>query len=132
MLESSDEDLKKVAERNVPVVITPRSNMFFGKIPNIPRFLRHNISLALGTDNGMFSLPSLFREMEIAYKISKIYGHVAPEEILRMTTYIPRKILGIKDNDIGKKASIIIFKRLMTPYEIVTKATPLDIKKIIF
>ncbi len=131
MLEASDEDLKKVAKRNIPIVLTPRSNLFFGKIPNIPRFLKFNIILSLGTDNGMFSLPSIFREMEIAYKISKLYGHVPPEEILKMVTENPRKILGIKDNSIGKRASIIVFRRLMTPYEIVSKSSLMDIKRII-
>ena len=131
MLEATDDDLEKVRAARIPIVLTPRSNLFFGKVPNIPRFLKHNILLALGTDNGMFSLPSIFREMEIAYKLSKIYGHVAPEEILKMATINPRKILGIEDNDIGKKARFIVFKRLMTPYELVNKSSLLDIKRII-
>jgi len=132
MLEATDDDLKKVKEKEIPIVLTPRSNLFFGKIPNIPRFLKFNIILALGTDNGMFSLPSIFREMEMAYKLSKLYGHVPPEEILKMVTENPRKILGIKDNSIGKRARIIVFRRLMTPYEIVNKASLIDIKRIIF
>ncbi len=131
MLEATDEDLEKVRSVRIPIVLTPRSNLFFGKVPNIPRFLNHGILLALGTDNGMFSLPSIFREMEIAYKLSKLYGHVKPENILKMATINPRKILGIEDNDIGKKARLIVFKRLMTPYEIVNKSSLLDIKKII-
>ena len=131
MLEATEEDLEKIRAANIPVVLTPRSNLFFGKVPNIPRFLKHNILLALGTDNGMFSLPSIFREMEIAYKLSKLYGYVPPEEILKMATINPRKILGIEDNDIGKKARFIVFKRLMTPYELVNKSSLLDIKRII-
>lgn len=132
MLEASDEDLRKVGEKGVPIVITPRANLFFGKIPNIPRFLNFGITLALGTDNGMFSLPSMFRETEIAYKLSRIYGHVSPEEILKMATENPRKILGIRDNQIGEKARLIIFRRLMSPYEIVNKSSPMEIKRIIF
>ncbi len=131
MLEASDEDLIKVRNADIPIVLTPRSNLFFGKIPNIPRFIKHGILLALGTDNGMFSFPSMFREMEIAYKISKLYGYVSPADILNMATENPRKILGIKDNEIGEKARIIIFRRLMSSYEIVNKASLLDIKRII-
>ncbi len=132
MLESTDEDLKKVKAQKVPIVITPRSNLFFGKIPNIPRFLNFGLLLALGTDNAMFSLPSIFREMEAAYKLSRLYGYVNPEEILKMATDNPRRILGIDDNDIEKRASFIVFRRLMSPYEIVTKGNPFEIKKIIF
>ena len=132
LLEATDEDLKKISESDVPVVITPRANMFFGKIPNIPRLLKHDLLLALGTDNGMLSLPSMFREMETAYKISKFFGHVKPMEILKMATVNPRKILGIGDNVLGRKARLIVFRRFMTPYEIVNKASAWDIRKIIF
>ncbi len=132
MLEATDEDLKKVSLKRIPIVLTPRSNLFFGKIPNIPRFLKFKITLALGTDNGMFSLPSMFREMEMAYKLSKLYGYVSPEDILKMATENPRKILGIEDNSIGRKARMIVFRRLMSPYEVVNKASFLDIKRIIF
>ncbi len=132
LLEATDEDLEKVKEKGVPVVITPRSNLFFGKMPNIPRLLKHGLLLALGTDNGMLSLPSMFREMEVAYKISKIFGHVEPLEILKMATVNPRKILGIEDNKVGKKARVVVFRRFMTPYEIVNKASAWDIRKIIF
>jgi len=131
MLEATDDDLRKVREKDIPIVITPRSNLFFGKIPNIPRFMRFGITLALGTDNGMFSLPSIFREMEMAYKLSKLYGHVSPVDVIKMVTENPRKILDIKDNDIGLKARFIVFRRLLSPYEIVNKSSLLDIKKII-
>jgi cytosine/adenosine deaminase-related metal-dependent hydrolase len=33
MLEATDADLREVSRRKIPVVITPRSNLFFGKIP---------------------------------------------------------------------------------------------------
>lgn len=131
MLEASDDDLRVLRDRNLPLVITPRSNLFFGKIPNIPKLLRYRILLALGTDNGMFSLPSMFREMELAYKISKLYGYLDPLEILKMATVNPRKILKIEDNKIGKRAHLILFKRYMTPYEIVVKGHMGEIKKII-
>jgi len=49
MLEASDDDLRVLRDRNLPLVITPRSNLFFGKIPNIPKLLRYRILLALGT-----------------------------------------------------------------------------------
>ncbi len=131
MLEATEEDLRKVASRGIPVVLTPRSNLFFGKIPNVPRFLKFGIKLALGTDNGMISLPSIFREMEIAYKLSRLHGGVDAMDVLRMATITPREILGIRDNYPGGKARLIIFKRLMTPYEIVNKAGSWDIKRII-
>ena len=131
MLSATDEDLGKLKKAGVPLVITPRSNLFFGKVPNIPRFLRFGITLALGTDNGMLSLPSIFREMEAAYKLSRLNGAISPMEILRMVTVNPRRILGIRDNDIGLKARFIVLRRFMSAYEIVNKASLLDIKRLI-
>jgi cytosine/adenosine deaminase-related metal-dependent hydrolase len=93
--------------------------------------ISHGVTLALGTDNGMFSLPSIFREMEAAYKLSKVYGGVDPMEVLRMATINPRRILGMEDNFVGGKARLIVFRRLMTPYEIVNKASSADIKRLI-
>ena len=49
-----------------------------------------------------------------------------------MATTNPRRILKIEDNEEGKNASLIIFKRIMNPYEIVTRAGENDIEKIIF
>ncbi len=132
LLEASDGELKKIKEKNVPVVLTPRANAFWGKIPNIPRFLGHGILLALGTDNGMTSEPCMFREMEFTYRISRLFTPVPAMEILRMATTNPRRILKIEDNEEGKNASLIIFKRIMNPYEIVTRAGEKDIEKIIF
>ena len=130
-LEASNEDLKKIARRKIPVVITPRANMLFGKFPNIPKLLNLKILLALGTDNGWFSLPCMFREMEISYKISRIYSDVSPVEILKMGTLNPRKILKIDDNKIGKRARLIVFRRFLNPYEIVNKSSCRDIRKVI-
>ena len=134
MLTASDEDLKKAAEEKIPIVLTPRANAFWGLIPNIPKLKTMGLKIALGTDNGMISSPCLFREMEFAYRISKLqkgHGEIRPEDIIRMVTANPREILGINDNFTGGPVSIIVFKRIMTPYEIVTKASRGDIRFVI-
>ncbi len=130
-LEASDEDIKKIARKKIPVVITPRANLLFGKFPDIPKLLNSGILLALGTDNGWFSLPSMFREMEITYKISRIHSPVSAMKILKMATTNPRKILKIKDNEIGKKARLLVLREFLTPYQIVNKSSCRDIKSVI-
>ncbi len=131
-LKCTEGDLMKLKKENIAIVITPRANLFFGNMPDIPRLLKIGLTVALGTDNGMISLPSMFREMELAYKLSRLFGGVEPIEILKMVTLNPRKILGIKDNQIGEKARLIVFRRLMSPYELVNKSGVMDIRKIIF
>ncbi len=125
------EDLRKVAEANIPVVITPRANAFWGIFPDIPLMHHAGLKLALGTDNGMIASPCMFREMEFAYRVARLRGGVAPEEIIRMATVRGREILGIDDNNEGAPARVIVFKRIMTPYEIVTRAGVDDIEKIL-
>ncbi len=130
-LEASDEDILKVADAKVPVVLTPRANIFWGKIPNIPRLISNGIEVALGTDNGMIASPCMFREMEFAYRISRLFGYVAPENIIRMATVVPRRILGIVDNQMGEKASVIVFREIMSPYGIVTRGAHRTIRTIL-
>ncbi len=130
-LEASEEDIKAVAEHRIPVVLTPRANAFWGRLPNIPRMIRHGISVALGTDNGMVASPCMFREMEFAYRISRLLGGVSPEYVLNMATYIPRKILGIEDNEVDGPARLIVFRDVLSPYLLVTRASCGDIYRVI-
>nr|AAZ32471.1 archaeal chlorohydrolase family protein [uncultured euryarchaeote Alv-FOS1] len=125
------EDLRRVADANIPVVITPRANAFWGIFPNIPLMLSAGLKLALGSDNGMIAEPCMFREMEFAYRIARLRGSVAPDEIIKMATVRGREILGVRDNYEGGPARLLVFKRIMTPYEIVTRASVDDISKII-
>ncbi len=131
-LEATQEDLIKVASRGIPVVLTPRANVFWGTMPNIPQLIGAGITVALGTDNGMVAEPCMFREMEFAYRISRLHKIVSAEEILKMATLNGRKILGVQDNALGKKARLIVFRRIMSPYEVVARASKSDIYRIIF
>ncbi len=130
-LKATDEDLKKIKDAKIPIVLTPRANAFWGHTPNIPHLLSLGLKVALGTDNGMIAAPCMFREMEFAYRISRVYEKVRAEDILKMATTIPREIIGIRDNKMGEKASLIIFKDILTPYEIVTRSSCMEIRKVI-
>jgi len=130
-LKATKEDLLKVSSSRVPVVLTPRANVFWGSAPDIARLVEEGITVALGTDNGMIAEPCMFREMEFAYRISRLNKHVSAEEILKMATLNGRKILGVHDNEPEKKARLIIFRRIMSPYEIVARASRADIYQII-
>lgn len=87
MLEATDADLVRVADAGVPVVACPRSNVFFGKVPDLPRLLRHGITVLLGTDNAMVNAPSVLREMEFAYKVSRLRGGVSARDVVAMALH---------------------------------------------
>ena len=114
MNEATESDLELCAENDVPIVICPRSEMFFGHIPNISLMLRKGICLALGTDNAMLNAPhSVLREMEFAFKISRLRGEVTAMDILKMVLQNPRKVLNVGEDirpTSGKEANFIVFE----------------------
>jgi cytosine/adenosine deaminase-related metal-dependent hydrolase len=53
MTKGTSNDFETLAEANIPVIICPRSNKFFGNTPNIAEMIDKNVTIALGTDNVM-------------------------------------------------------------------------------
>lgn len=131
MLEATENDLETCAEEDIPVVICPRANMFFGKMPDIPKMLRSGLDLSLGTDNAMISNSNMFREMETAYRIGMLHGGVSPLDILMMATWNPRKFLKgscIKDE---KDLLLVLEHKEGDPaYRIIKDTSPRDIMDI--
>jgi len=128
MIEADRSDLERCAQENVPVVICPRSNMFFGKIPDIPKMLDSDLTLSLGTDNAMLTNSNMFREMETAYRAGMMKGSVSPLEILMMSTWNPRKTLKPRSFDEGKDKYMVLEYREGNPaLNVVLNSTPKDI-----
>lgn len=84
LLEATDADLERVRDADIPVAVCPRSNAFFGKIPDLPRMVRAGLRLLLGTDNAMINAPSMLRELDFAWKVARIRGDVEPRVFLDM------------------------------------------------
>jgi cytosine/adenosine deaminase-related metal-dependent hydrolase len=93
MTKATDSDLQLCAENNIPVVICPRTNLFFGTKPPIRRMLEHGLCLALGTDNAMINPPDIIKELEVVYEILRSNGSVNIYDVLRMVMQNPRKVL---------------------------------------
>jgi len=84
MTEATDADLARVRDARVPVAVCPRSNAFFGKVTDLPRLVRSGVRLVLGTDNAMINSPSMLRELDFAWKVSRLRGGVEPRALLDM------------------------------------------------
>ena len=108
MLEATEADLERCVDARVPIVACPRSNVFFGKVPDIPRLLRIGVDVRLGTDNAMVNAPSMVREMEFAYKVARLRGHVDARDILAMALRGrgPDAERGIREGD---PADLVVF-----------------------
>ncbi|MEF8832502.1 MAG: amidohydrolase family protein [Candidatus Thermoplasmatota archaeon] len=128
MIEADRSDLEMCAEHDVPVVICPRSNMFFGKIPDIPKMLESGVTLSLGTDNAMITNSNIFREMETSYRVASMKGEVSPIDILMMSTYNPRKTLKLDQSyESNDKYLVLKYREGDPAYNVVVNSSPKDI-----
>jgi cytosine/adenosine deaminase-related metal-dependent hydrolase len=110
---AEEKDLRLCAEADVPIILCPRSEVFFGHVPDITKMYDCGVTLALGTDNAMLNSPSsILREMEFAYKIARVSGGIPASAVLDMVLINSRKVLNVGDDirlTLGNKANFIVF-----------------------
>ncbi|MDR0888147.1 MAG: amidohydrolase family protein [Candidatus Methanoplasma sp.] len=92
MLEATDGDISKCAETEVPIVVCPTSNGYFGKIPPIKRMMDCGADVAIGTDNAMFCAPDLRSEASLFKKILVSQGG-DPEDVWKPFLRTGRNLL---------------------------------------
>ena len=136
MNEATNDDLALCAQNDVPIVVTPRAEMFFDRVPDIPRMLAAGVTVALGTDNAMLNTPhSILREMEFAYTVSKPRGDISASDILHMALINPRKVLNVEYDmclTSGTVANFMVFalSAKNPAYTLVKRATLRDISMV--
>jgi cytosine/adenosine deaminase-related metal-dependent hydrolase len=84
MLEATESDLERCSDAGVPIVVCPRSNAHYGKSPNLAAMTASGVEIMLGTDNAMFSSPSLFDEMRFVRQSSNESEGLTSGSVLRM------------------------------------------------
>lgn len=112
MTRAEREDLKRVRDLEIPLVVCPRANLdgkgICGRFPPLREILEEGICVAAGTDNLMINGVDLFREMDF---ISRVY-RIPPEDVIKMFTVNAARILGKEDElgwiERGKKAYITV------------------------
>jgi cytosine/adenosine deaminase-related metal-dependent hydrolase len=137
---ASDNDIKIVADADIPVVVCPRSNyMTRSEIPPITKMLDLGIHVAVGTDNVMLNSVNMFSEMEFLVK-TKIHDD---RQVFKLCTLNGAKLLGIDKESgsikMGKKARLMILTKksdnmqgIKNPLgSLVRRARPDDIIRII-
>ncbi len=98
--------LTQVADRDIPIVACPRSNLVTGVgLPDLEALLEYT-TVALGTDNVMLNSPSMFREMEFA---AKCCGLDAPT-VLHMATVAGAGVAGLDGGtlEVGEPARLLV------------------------
>lgn len=132
MCKASDDDVRAAVDEGVPIVVCPRSNMFFGLDPGIPRLLKAGATVAVGTDNCMISKPDMIEELKAAYSSSLAAGGVAPSTLLSLATANARKVLNAKakiTTEIDAKSDLVAVRaRWDDPLRwLVTEASSRDV-----
>jgi len=94
MIKATESDLLRLKEENIPVVICPRSNSYYNLKIDLKLMKKIGITLMLGTDNSMLNSPNVLDELKFILKLSKIFNL---EELLKMITITPRKVLNLVD-----------------------------------
>jgi cytosine/adenosine deaminase-related metal-dependent hydrolase len=106
MVHAQQEHLDRVTDQSVPIAVCPRANAVLdvGR-PPIRDLLDHT-TVALGTDNVMLNLPSMFREMAFTAK----QFDVTDREVLSMATKAGAEIAGLDCGVIapGKRAALTV------------------------
>ncbi len=101
MIAATQSDLEKVSEAAIPVVICPRSYLFFRLKHNLELMKKTGVTLLLGTDNAMINNPDVLEEVKVLQK-TKLFSL---EELLTTVTYTPRKALNLDDCIQGRDLS---------------------------
>jgi len=101
MIAATQSDLEKVSEAAIPVVICPRSYLFFRLKHNLEMMKKTGVTLLLGTDNAMINNPDVLEEVKVLQK-TKLFSL---EELLTTVTYTPRKALNLDDCIQGRDLS---------------------------
>lgn len=101
MIAATQADLERVNDAKIPIVVCPRSYLFFRLNTNLELMKKIGINLLLGTDNGMINTPDVLQEVRLLHTT----GIFSLEELLTIVTYTPRKALNLEDCIQGRDLS---------------------------
>ncbi len=132
--------IREIADKNIPVVICPRSNYITRSgSPPVEKMIEAGILVAIGTDNVMLNSVNMFSEMEFLVK-TNLYDD---RQVFKLCTLNGAKLLGMErisgSIKTGKKARLMVLSKksdnmqgIVNPLSsLVRRARPDDIMEII-
>lgn len=90
MCQGTNSDFNALADAQIPVVVCPRSNRYFGLPTPVKAMLAAGVTVALGTDNGMLADGDIRKELAILHSAG-----IKEDSLLRMATHSGRFILDL-------------------------------------
>lgn len=138
-LSFSDEDIRKIKQKNASVVWCPSSNLhIFKKTTDIKKFLDMGINVCLGTDNPLSGSLNIFAEIKIARDFfMQTYGEELPAKtIFKMLTTNAARALKVETSlgriEAGKSADLLVLKnRFDDPWQNLCQAEMDDVRLVV-
>ncbi|MEM0130087.1 MAG: N-ethylammeline chlorohydrolase [Thermoplasmatales archaeon] len=119
-IETRKDDLELIRENGIPIILTPRSNIFHGKRPDYKRIFDAGIEVLLGTDNAFIVEPDIIEEASFLYQYQHNFSRIEPDSIISAITESPRRVmrkLGIETRD----EKYLFFDEELSSYQILTR-----------
>ena len=111
----SDSDLELLAEKEVALILCPRSNLWHGLgIPPVREALSRLDLVGLGSDNASWMPPDPWREAEAAMLLARLKGPSGEwlaDKILKSVYVVPYGIVGMRPKIVeeGAPANMLLF-----------------------
>jgi len=119
-IEASRDDIEKIKERKIPIVITPRSNIFHGKRPDYRKLFDSGADILIGTDNAFITEPEVMDEGSFLFRYQHGFARISPDLIISALTEKPRKIIerfGMR----MEEETYILYREELTSYQILSR-----------
>jgi cytosine/adenosine deaminase-related metal-dependent hydrolase len=114
MIAASPADLERVKDADIPIVVCPRSYVFFNLKTNFEVMKKTGVTMLLGTDNAMINSPDVGEDVRLLRHTCLF----SDEELLTNVTYTPRKALNLEDYIQGRdllKHFIVLERESLKP-----------------
>lgn len=110
----TDPELDLIRARGARVAHCPNSNLFLGSgLFPLQRVRDHGVRVALGTDIGAGTTPSMFNAMADAYKVQQVCGvSLSPFQLWHLATLAGARVLALDgvtgSLEVGKDADFLV------------------------
>lgn len=115
MVKATESDFVRLKENDIPVVICPRSNDFFGIQPNYKLLKKTDVTVLIGTDNAMLNTPSILEEIFFVKQKTNLFSM---HELIYKCTYAARKALNQECDILGSNSKadfVVLDKKTFKP-----------------
>ncbi|MEM0141185.1 MAG: hypothetical protein QXN66_04015 [Thermoplasmatales archaeon] len=119
-VEATERDLALIRAGKIPIVVTPRSNVFHGKRPDYNKIFKSGADVLLGTDNAFIVEPDVLEEASFIFQYQHSISRIDPDSVISAITEAPRNVMK-KLGLTMRFETYLYFEEELTSYQILTR-----------